>query len=332
MPLTVVIGGQYGSEGKGKIACHLAKALDAVYAVRCGGTNSGHTVIDAKGEKRIFRCLPTAAVVPRVKLAICAGSYIEPEVLLKEIDQMGLGPDRLLIDRNAMIISRDMKIEEEACDLPKKIGSTGSGVGAAVARRIARDGSVNFAGEMKFLKPFVGDVSATLRASLKHGERTIIEGTQGFGLSLLHSDYYPKVTSRDTTAASFVSEAGLSPLDVDDIALVIRAFPIRVGGDSGPLPYEIDWETVTREGCHQTPIIEYTSVTGKVRRVGRFDADVVQRAITINNPTKIFLNHVDYFANKIDSKAAKMQVRNIEKLLNYEIYAYGTSPQAVVRT
>ena len=89
--------------------------------------------------------------------------------------------------------------------------------------------------------------SVLLRQHLDAGERLVLEGTQGFGLSLVHSSYYPFVTSRDTTAAAFVSEAGFSPLDVDEIVLVIRAFPIRVGGNSGPLPNEIDWHTLSTE-------------------------------------------------------------------------------------
>ena len=63
--------------------------------------------------------------------------------------------------------------------------------------------------------------------------RVVIEGTQGFGLSVLHGGYYPKATSRDTTAAGFLAEAGLSPLDVDDVTLVVRAHPIRVAGEFG---------------------------------------------------------------------------------------------------
>jgi adenylosuccinate synthase len=130
-------------------------------------------------------------------------------------------------------------------------------------------------------------------------KRLILEGTQGFGLSLLHSDSYPYVTSRDTTAGTFVAEAGLSPMDVDEVVLVIRAHPIRVGGNSGPLPNEIDWPTVTREGGQSMPIIEHTSVTRTVRRVARFDPTVVRDAITVNSPTHIALNHLDY----IDAKA-----------------------------
>jgi len=112
-------------------------------------------------------------------------------------------------------------------------------------------------------------------------------------LSLLHADDYPFVTSRDTTAAGFVSEAGLSPLDVDEIVLVIRAFPIRVPGNSGPLPNEIDWNEVSRISGTGS-IEERTSVTDCVRRVARFDPRVVQAAIEVNQPTKLVLNHVDY--------------------------------------
>jgi adenylosuccinate synthase len=102
------------------------------------------------------------------------------------------------------------------------------------------------------------------------------------------------VTSRDTTAAAFVAEAGLSPLDVDEIALVIRAFPIRVAGGSGELPQEIQWETVTKESGSLIPLVERTSVTNRIRRVARFSPDVVRHAIVVNRPSLICLNHLDH--------------------------------------
>jgi adenylosuccinate synthase len=139
-------------------------------------------------------------------------------------------------------------------------------------------------------------VNADLRKRLDRKERIILEGTQGFGLSPLHSGMNPYVTSRDTTAAGFLSEAGLSPFDVDEIVLVIRAFPIRVGGNSGPLANEIDWDTISRESGGQA-ICEYTSVTNHIRRVGRFDPGIVFRAINVNKPTSIVLNHMDFISN-----------------------------------
>lgn len=312
MPVTVVVGGQFGSEGKGKVAHYLAKTMEATCAVRCGGSNSGHTVVDDNGKIWIFRHLPTAAILPDIKLAICAGSYIDVDVLLQEIENTGITPDRLMIDPEAVIITQECKDIEKNSGLVQSISSTGSGTGAAVANRIQRKSSVEFAKDNKFLSPFLCSVSESLRSRLDKKERIILEGTQGFGLSLLHSGFYPKVTSRDTTAAAFVSEAGLSPLDVDDIALVIRTFPIRVGGDSGPLEKEISWETIAREGGHSKAISETTTVTKKIRRVGRFDPKVVLKAIASNMPTRIFLNHVDYVFHNIHENSNKL-----EALLSY---------------
>jgi len=240
MPVTIVVGGQYGSEGKGKVAHYLAREMEAGFAVRCGGPNSGHTVIDEQGNARIFQQLPTAAILPDVKLAICAGSYIDLDILYREINETNVDADRLFIDPDAVIITSELKEREANSGLIDRISSTGSGTGAAVAARINREKALLFAKDISELKPFITSVPAMLRFSLDNKERIIIEGTQGFGLSPFHARHYPYATSRDTTAAAFLSETGLSPLDVDDVVMVIRAFPIRVAGCSGPFPDEID--------------------------------------------------------------------------------------------
>lgn len=328
MPVTVVVGGQFGSEGKGKVAHYLANTMQAKYAVRCGGSNSGHTVIDDDNNVRIFRQLPTAAILPEVKLALCAGSYIDVEVLLHEIASTKIDKTRLVIDEEAVIITPECKIIEKESGLIPEIGSTGSGTGAAVAARVQRTG-VTFARDIQALRPYIVNVAETLRNCLNKKERIIIEGTQGFGLSLLHSRFFPKVTSRDTTAAAFVAEAGLSPLDVDDIALVVRAFPIRVAGDSGHLEHEISWDVITREGNHNVPVCEYTTVTKKLRRVGRFDPTIVKRAIAVNQPTKIFLNHVDYVLQGICKNKKEMigLIETFEESIDRQIDFIGLSPK-----
>ena len=152
----------------------------------------------------------------------------------------------------------------------------------------------------------------------------------------MHSEYYPYVTSRDTTAAGFLCETGLSPFDVQDIVLVIRAFPIRVTGNSGPLPNEIDWATVTEECGASSDIIEYTSVTKLVRRVARFDADIVKKAITVNSPNIIVLNHVDYIDNEmkmnpyhLTSKAENF-VNDIQTIIGREIDYIGTDQKVIL--
>lgn len=328
MPVTVVVGGQFGSEGKGKVAHYLSKTMQASYVVRCGGSNSGHTVIDDNDNIRVFRQLPTAAILPEVKLALCAGSYIDIEVLLQEIADAKIDEARLAIDAEAVIITPECKAAEKASGLIPAIGSTGSGTGAAVAARVQRKG-ITFAKDIPALHPYITDVADVLRNSLNREERIIIEGTQGFGLSPLHSRLFPKVTSRDTTAGAFVAEAGLSPLDVDDIALVIRVFPIRVAGDSGPLEHEISWDVITLEGNHSAPIHEYTTVTKKLRRVGRFDPEIVKRAIAINQPTKIFLNHVDYVFQGINENKKEMinLLESLEEAIHRQIDFVGVSPK-----
>ncbi|SRR6266536_4809354 len=294
MPVTVIVGGQYGSEGKGKVAHWFARQRNASVAVRTGGPNAGHTVIDEAEHPLVLRQLPTAAILPDITCVLGAGSYIDPNLLLAEISRTELDDNRLLIDPNATVISEDDKVTEREGTLRASIGSTQSGTGAAVVRRIERRNATNLAKNDAQLARYVRPISDFLRSELSRGERIILEGTQGFGLSVLHSPSYPFVTSRDTTAAGFVSEVGLSPLDVDEVVMVLRAFPIRVSGNSGPLPNEINWEDITRESGSPIAIMEYTSVTQRVRRVARFDHEIVRRAIAVNAPTHIVLNHLDY--------------------------------------
>jgi adenylosuccinate synthase len=314
MPVTVIVGGQFGSEGKGKVAHYLARDQCATIAVRVGGSNSGHTAIDKSGVPRVFRVLPTPALLNDVVCVLGAGSYIDVDVLLSELKAAQLPPDRLLIDPNAYVISDEHKLTENQWGLCKRIGSTGSGTGAAAVERITRQSSAHLARHNPRLHQYTRrSTRSFLRSALNRHERVIVEGTQGFGLSVLHSPYYPKATSRDTTAAGFVSEAGLSPLDVDEIVLVIRAFPIRVPGDSGHLPNEIDWEILTTESRWPFPLTERTSVTDQIRRVARFDPAIVHAATEVNSPTRIVLNHVDYFDYDCH------RLGQITKKVNYEV-------------
>jgi adenylosuccinate synthase len=317
MPVTVVVGGQFGSEGKGKVAHFLAKEMGAKIAVRVGGSNSGHTVIGPDGTPWIFRHLPTAALLPGVICVLPAGSYIDVDVLMREVFRTGLTESRLIIDPNAVQGTKKEIEEEERSSLRHAIGSTGSGTGAGVIKRIMRDAKVTLARNDGRLNQFVRPAVPFMRERLDAGQRIIVEGTQGFGLSLLHSPHYPFATSRDTTAAAFVSETGLSPLDVDDVILVIRAFPIRVSGNSGPLPHEITWEMITDEAGGDSPIAEYTSVTKKLRRIGRFEKSVVLKAILTNQPTRIVLNHLDYI-DRVKKPVGPLNQKTIEFISEVE--------------
>lgn len=328
MPVSVVVGGQFGSEGKGKVAHWLARDLKASAVVRVGGSNSGHTVVSDAGHPVIFRHLPTAAILPETRCVLAAGSYLDLSVLKQEIAVSRIGADRLVIDPNAMIVTESDRSRENL--LRNRIGSTGTGTGSAVLRRISRRESTILARHCPTLYPYLGHATSLLRSLLANGARVIIEGTQGFGLSVLHSPYYPYVTSRDTTAAGFVSEAGLSPRDVDDIVLVIRVHPIRVAGLSGPLPNEIDWPTVTHARGGTEQIREFTSVSRRPRRVGSFDPEIVQEAIAANDPTRIVLNHVDYVDS--DARSGRLSAKvtdtiaGIERGIGRTIDFLGVSP------
>jgi adenylosuccinate synthase len=335
VPISIVVGGQYGSEGKGKVAHYVARTSDARAAVRVGGPNSGHTVYTDSREKYIFQHLPTAAILPEVICVMATGSYIDVSRLLHEVALVKLPVHRLKIDPHAVVITQQDCVDEHLVGLRAGIGSTLTGTGAAVMNRISRTRPVRFAKDEPSLRPYVADTKELLHQILEAGERVVIEGTQGFGLSVLHTPHYPYATSRDTTAAGFLSEVGLSPLDVDDVVLVLRSFPIRVPGNSGPLLEECDWESVSRESGSTRRIEEITSVTKSVRRVGRFSMGIVQEAIRSNKPSRIVLNHADYFdatchASIYVTKALEGEVENIEHSINRSIDLIGTSGWTVL--
>ena len=325
MPVTVVVGGQFGSEGKGKVAYITALRHRATVAIRTGGSNSGHTAYDSSGRRHIFRHLPTAALLPNVLCILGPGSLIDPDILRDELERIELPPQRLRIDPMAFVITEAHKKQEASSGLYERIGSTVSGTGAALVDRIQRRSDAELARAHPFLRRFVSKpIRDLLREILGRGERVVVEGTQGFGLSNLQSPDYPFVTSRDTTAAAFVSEAALSPMDVDQIVLVIRSHPIRVDGNSGPLPRETNWGEIGRL-TGQERLVEHTSVTRRIRRVANFDGAIVRAAIAANVPTTIVLNHVDY----VGTQAAEF-VERVEESIGRTVDWLGTSPSDLI--
>jgi adenylosuccinate synthase len=237
MGLIVIVGGQFGSEGKGKTASLLSRELgENVSVVRCGGPNSGHITYD-NGREYCLRLLPSGVVYGR-RLFLAPAAVVDLDVLKAEIDEFQVSADMLSVDPYSVVITDKMKeIEQKlACE----ISSTASGNGAAIAEKIMRSSNTllikDVIADYKWLKPYVRPVSPILHKLYNKGYDIILEGTQGFGLSLHHSRMFPKTTSKDTTAAQFVMEAGLSPLMVDQVIMVIRTFPIRVAGRQAGRP------------------------------------------------------------------------------------------------
>jgi adenylosuccinate synthase len=228
----VIVGAQYGSEGKGNICSYLASEYDVL--VRVGGPNAGHWACIPRAKKYVQIPSGTAAN-PTAQVLIGAGATIQVARILKEIDDLGLTPERLSIDPNAMIIEdSDLELENETVAVA---GSTKQGVGAATARKVLRNASerlgsaVRLARDADVLKQFVRSVGIELEKAYSSHKRVMLEGTQGTDLSLHHAGYsltepfYPYVTSRETTASGCLADAGISPLRVRRIIVVTRTYP-----------------------------------------------------------------------------------------------------------
>ena len=339
MPVSIVVGGQYGSEGKGKVALEVARAAttvgEPVTVLRVGGSNSGHTGYDRDGRRWTLRQLPAACIDRNVDVVFPDGSYIDPTILEKEIRDLDYPRARITVSPRARIILPAHVAWERETGLVSLIGSTGSGTGAAVLASVAREASsvglpVRLAEDhaplgRDGLADLVRDQMPALTDKLARGERVIVEGSQGFGLSIAESGHWPKVTARTTTASGALAEAGLAPTQVDDVVLVLRSFPIRVAGDSGPLANEMTWDQIAADAGSNEDLREYTTVTQKLRRVGRFDPEIVRRAIQYTAPTRLVMNHLDYVApSKRDAF-----IRKVEHDIGMPIDLIGRSPMKV---
>lgn len=321
----MVVGGQFGSEGKGKIAAFITQKEEIDLCIRCGGPNSGHSFIDRDGSKYLVRQVPTGFVRPETRLLIPAGGLVDPSVLRAEIDTLRLA-DRVGVDYNAMIIEDSDREHEGHIKLRERLSSTLCGVGSAVSRRALRGPDVRLAKDAARTNPWLArlltDVSSEANHAVDNGSKVLIEGTQGFGLSLYHTPEFPKATSRDTTAAGFACEVGISPRLVEHVVLVFRTFPIRVAGiQAGRLKEEITWAQLQIESGCPYPITETTSVTQRLRRIGRFEWDLAASAVRINRPTVLAINGLDYldYRNKGVTDIEQLTPAAIEFLSTLEL-------------
>jgi adenylosuccinate synthase len=151
------------------------------------------------------------------------------------------------------------------------------------------------------LKPFVRDTVEYFASCLGEGKKIMLEGTQGTLLSL-HHGFYPHVTSRATTAAACLAEAGLTQRHVRKVVMVCRTYPIRVGDSvtgktSGYMQNPIEFSEVARRSrvpLHEIEKTEVGSVSGRKRRIAEFDWALLRRALLLNGPTDLALTFADY--------------------------------------
>jgi adenylosuccinate synthase len=333
----VLIGGAYGSEGKGQIVSYLAHEYD--YIVRVGGPNAGHKVW-MDGGPYAFHILPSGAFHSQAKLIIGPGAVISVEQLRKEIADVDADTDRLFIDPQAMIIEPE-DIDWEKEHLVNAIGSTGQGVGHATARRILgrRSEAVRLARDVAELNGYTRHpIREVLDGAFFEGKRVLLEGTQGTGLSLYHGEY-PYVTSRDSSVGGCLAEAGIAPSRVRKIILVVRTYPIRVqspeGGTSGKMGTEITWEIVAgRAGLNADDIkeAEKTTTTKRGRRVAEFNWELLRLAASLNAPTDIALTFADYLHKRNKNAHRYEQLTTPTIRLVEEIERVAAAPVSLIST
>lgn len=279
--LTVVCGGFFGDEGKGKISAYLALADDAWAAVRVGSVNAGHTVVH-NGVTYRLRMVPSGFVNRRAKLYIAPGALLRLDVFFDEVERLDVRR-RLFVDFRTGVIEERHVEAERRDSVMRAIGSTVQGVGAATADRVMR--RLRLAESFEELKPFLADVPEILNDALDRDLGVIVEGTQGLYLSLYHGTY-PYVTSRDTSASAVLSEVGIGPKKVDEVIVVFKSYVTRVG--EGPLPGEYSADEMSRLG-----IEERGTITGRLRRAAPFNLELARRSIKINSATQVAITRLD---------------------------------------
>jgi adenylosuccinate synthase len=304
--ITIVMGAQYGSEGKGVIVSHLADKYD--YHIRVGGPNAGHTMMHL-GKKWKMQIVPCGWKNKNATLVIGRGGLIDPGLIKKEVNEiMEVDPsivDRLKIDElTGVLSSRHRHIEGGVTgEFHFKIGSTGEGVGAARVARVNRD--PNYFKQVKDIMHQVGgdgwelskmvikNTPEMLNYVYDGGKQIMVEGTQGHGLSLIHGPW-PYCTSHDCSATQMAADIGFSPRIIDEIIAVCRTYPIRVWGNSGPMHKEIDFDVISERMGRK--IEEKTTVTKKLRRIGEWDEKLFLEAVAVNRPTRIAVMFLDYLS------------------------------------
>jgi adenylosuccinate synthase len=327
MPCSIIVGAFWGDEGKGKIISYLALKDNLDFCVRTGSVNAAHTVW-FEGKKYALHMIPAAFINPKTRLLIAAGANVDVKTFFDEVTLTQVDQKRVGIDQNASIIELKHSEQDKASAVNKGIGTTGRGVGPALEERVRR--TAKLAKDIPELKTYIADGIMEINEGLDSGKSVLLEGTQGFMLSLFLGGGYPYVTSRDTGASAIASEAGVGPTRVDDVIIVYKSFMTRVG--AGPLPGEITKEEAQKRGW-----LEVAAGTGRERRSAPFDFDLAKKNAKINGATQGAMTKLDCIYPSCRSvrkyndlpKEAKNFIKEVETRTGVPIVFIGTGPDAL---
>ncbi len=307
--INIVMGGQCGSEAKGKIGAYLVDKFNIINICGNLSPNAGHTVIKG-GVKTVTHHIPVSAVgtkyPEKTQIFLGPATIINPSTFGDEVKKVcentGIAASDIIVDKTATIIMPGHIVEESKT--MTVIGSTAQGVGKARASRIMRNQKM-----VGDFKSWIGesgvtiqsDVGAKIREMLKKGATFLYEMSQGFDLCMYHGVDPVYCTSRICNPMAALAEMGVPSKYLGDVYAVIRPYPIRVNnrdGSSGPYPSEeITWEEVAKRSGNGD-ITELTTTTKLSRRVFEFAWDQIKRMVSICDPNYLCLN----FANYIDAE------------------------------
>ncbi len=360
MNVTVVIGAQWGDEGKAKMIDYFSREADIVVRYQ-GGANAGHTVV-TDGKKYVFHLIPSGILHEGKICVLGNGVVLDPLKFIDEMDALitqGIDINyRILVSDAAHLIlpyhkALDSALEELRSD---KIGTTGRGIGPCYADKCQRTGirvgdifldekdletKVRQTLEVKNLQlvkmhkkdPFsideIMDILLTfkkrankmiintgyfLNEEAEKGKTIILEGAQGFGLDIDHGTY-PFVTSSNPTIGGALLGSGLNPKNISHIVGISKAYLTRVG--EGPFPTEDlgDEGNILREKGG-----EYGATTGRPRRCGWFDVELLKQAIRVCGFTEISLTKLDVLSGFDKIKVATSYNFNGKKIDMFPSY------------
>jgi adenylosuccinate synthase len=331
MPATVIVGAQWGDEGKGKIVDLLAQSSDVVCRYQ-GGPNAGHTIVRDEETFKLHH-VPSGILYADKLCVVGAGCVLDPGLLVEELDELeqrGISTSGLRLSGNAHLImpwhvASDAASERRLGRL--QIGTTRRGIGPAYADKAARlgirvqdilDAKIlrqkfetalaeknrlldeplepgDLADRMEAyaerIRPYVADTSLLVDRALRAGTRVLLEGAQGTLLDLDHGTY-PFVTSSNPVAGAAATGIGIGPTRIDTVVGVAKAYVTRVG--EGPFPTEI-------EGPDQARVRElgeeYGTTTGRERRCGWLDLVALRFAVRVNGMTSLALTKLDVLSD-----------------------------------
>lgn len=339
--VSVVLGTQWGDEGKGKIVDLLAQKSD--YTVRFhGGNNAGHTIV-IEGKKYALHLVPSGILNPHTKAVIGNGVVIDVKVLLEEIEMLTSAgfdlKDRLFISDRCHLIMPYHRLLDAAYEEARgsnKLGTTGRGIGPALADRVSYNGIriyelldfnlftskfkeqamiknillkalgseqidvehelVFFAQAAEKIAPYVTDTYQVLKRAQTADKKILMEGAHGVMLDIDWSPY-PYTTGSNVISGAVNTGSGIPTSKIDEVWGVVKAYTSRVG--AGPVPTEIEGDladTICEQGG------EYGTTTGRKRRIGWIDLEAVKFAVEISGVTKIALTKIDVLSGLSELK------------------------------